>query len=260
MSSSVHLVKTDGSGTRRLTNLPSDQGEGRGLEVAVRDRHAPCPARTCGLVKPSGSVAELSADQVADVLHLPVRGTGASSSPPGSTCRSRIRPLSTCTCGDRSSPGARSPATPRTAVAVDVAPARAVAGERHLVDLGERGLGRVRPRRDADDLAGIAQIGAPDPAVAPAHRHRVDVDREPLVLRRVERRIGLDIVVALAVAVGVDDEWRPALRFASSPVPRTSCDRASRPRAPPTPLEVRACCWRPRRRSGGGWGSRSRSA
>ena len=54
------------------------------------------------------------------------------------------------------------------------------------------------------------------PEIVPStgnYRHRIKAGDDALVLARVDRLVGLDIVVALAVAVGVDDERRPALRF-----------------------------------------------
>ena len=53
-----------------------------------------------------------------------------------------------------------------------------------------------------------------DPQIEPsdrARRHAVERRVDALVLRRIDRLIGLDVGVALAVAVGVEDEHRPAL-------------------------------------------------
>ena len=72
---------------------------------------------------------------------------------------------------------------------------------------------RIVARSDAHDAAGIAQHGAPDRAVRRADGDAVEVHRDPLVLGRIDRLVGLDIGVALAVAVGVEDERRPALRL-----------------------------------------------
>src|SRR5579864_1425727 len=40
-----------------------------------------------------------------------------------------------------------------------------------------------------------------------------DVRRDPLILGRVDRLVGFDVIVALAIAVRVQDERRPALRL-----------------------------------------------
>ena len=101
---------------------------------------------------------------------------------------------------------------PEHAVGIDVAAARPEAGSRHLIELGERGMGRIVARCDARRAAGIAQHAPPNCAVGGADRHAVVVHRDALVLGRVERLIGLDPFVPPAVAIGVEDEWRPALR------------------------------------------------
>ena len=103
---------------------------------------------------------------------------------------------------------------PVDAVAIDVAAARPVAGKRRLVHFGERGLRRVRARIDPHDVAGHRESHhrSPDRAVHRIHGDCVKVDREPPVLRGIVRLAGLDVRVALAVAVGVENERRPALR------------------------------------------------
>ena len=102
---------------------------------------------------------------------------------------------------------------PEHALAVDVAAARPIAGHWRLVDLGERRVGRIGSRVHANHITGISQRSAPDRAVDRVHRDRVEADDDALVLGRVDRLVGLDIIGALAVAVGVDDERRPPLRF-----------------------------------------------
>jgi len=47
------------------------------------------------------------------------------------------------------------------------------------------------------------------PEIVPStgnYRHRIKAGDDALVLARVDRLVGLDVVVALAVAVGVEDE------------------------------------------------------
>jgi hypothetical protein len=109
---------------------------------------------------------------------------------------------------------------PIDAVGADVAASRPEAGERRLVDLGEARVRRIGPRRKPDDGAGIAEHRAPDRAVGRADRDGVVVDLDPLVLGRIDRLGRLDIIVALAVAVGVEDERRgAACTFGESPSP-----------------------------------------
>ena len=102
---------------------------------------------------------------------------------------------------------------PEHAVAIDVPPARPVARERRLVDFRQSRLGRIRSWIDADDVAGESQRRPPHRAIDRIHGDRVEVHHDPLVLGGIERLIGLDVLIPLAVAVGIDDERRPALRF-----------------------------------------------
>src|SRR5215470_9896781 len=98
--------------------------------------------------------------------------------------------------------------------AIDVHAARAMAGRGNVVDFRKRGGWRVGAGTHADDRAREGEHRAPDRAV-----HRIDADAversdDALVLRRIDRLVRLDIAfVALAVAVGVEDERRPALRL-----------------------------------------------
>ena len=102
---------------------------------------------------------------------------------------------------------------PHHALPVDVGAARAEAGHRHVVDLGQRRRRRVGARRQAHDRAGHAQRRAPDRAVDRARHHRVERRVDARVLGRDRRLIRLDVGVALAVAVGVEHQRRPALRL-----------------------------------------------
>jgi hypothetical protein len=52
-----------------------------------------------------------------------------------------------------------------------------------------------------------------DRAVDRARHDRVEAAGDALVLARIDRLVRLDIGVALAVAVGVEHQCRPALRF-----------------------------------------------
>jgi hypothetical protein len=73
---------------------------------------------------------------------------------------------------------------------------------------------RIETRIDANHIAGVSQRGAPDRPVGRAHGDRIQTGDDALVLLcRVDRLVGLDIVVPFAIAVGVENEGRPALRF-----------------------------------------------
>src|SRR5438094_686316 len=61
--------------------------------------------------------------------------------------------------------------------------------------------------------ARVAQRSAPDRAVDRVDRDRIEAGHDALVLCRIDRLVRLDIIVALAVAVGVEDQRRPALRL-----------------------------------------------
>src|SRR6266571_8255177 len=102
---------------------------------------------------------------------------------------------------------------PHHAFAVDVHSARRIAGERRLEHLGERGLRRIRSRIDADDEARIAEHRSPDRAVDRARGEPVETGHDALVLLRIDRIVRPDVVVAPAVAVGVQNERGPALRL-----------------------------------------------
>src|SRR5206468_10635551 len=98
---------------------------------------------------------------------------------------------------------------PHHAVGGHVDAARAPGALGRYEDLGERGLGGVGPGDDADDVAGLVHAAEADShRLAPdgiVHRARHDA-----VERGCQPRVAL---VALTVAVGVDDDGRPALRL-----------------------------------------------
>ena len=66
---------------------------------------------------------------------------------------------------------------------------------------------------DADDRAGVAAQRAPHRAVGRARHHGVEGRADALVLARLLRLAGLGVLVALAVAVGVEHQRGPALRL-----------------------------------------------
>src|SRR5258706_1182259 len=103
---------------------------------------------------------------------------------------------------------------PEHAIAGDVGAARREAGhgrlrvlERELIILGELCLGIV-----AYDAAGESRHAAPDAAVRRIGADAVEARNDPLILARIARLAGFGPTdVALAIAVGVQDEGRPAL-------------------------------------------------
>ena len=81
-----------------------------------------------------------------------------------------------------------------------------------LLGISERGIRRVRSRREADDVAGMRQVRPPDRAVRRRPADAVHAERDAGVLVGVDRLPRLVIaLVTLAVAVGVDDQRRPSL-------------------------------------------------
>src|SRR5208282_5319221 len=103
---------------------------------------------------------------------------------------------------------------PGDTVAVDVHAADAEAGLRDFIDLGECGIGWVRTRRQAEDVARMGEVRAPDRPVGRRPRDRVHAVRDARVLRGIDRLARLvPARGALAAADGIDDQRRPALRF-----------------------------------------------
>src|SRR5215813_9224725 len=102
---------------------------------------------------------------------------------------------------------------PDDAVAIDVHAARRVARHRRLVDFGQRRSRRVITEVDARNRSRKAEHRSPDRAVDRAYGDAVDAHRHALILRWIDRLLGIDIVVALAVAVRVEHERRQSLRL-----------------------------------------------
>ena len=102
---------------------------------------------------------------------------------------------------------------PHDSLLVDVGAADAEARQWDVVDFGERRLRGIRSRDDANDCPRKLAVGAPDRAVGRARHHGVETGHDPLVLGRIHGLVRLDVSVALAIAVGVEDHRRPALRF-----------------------------------------------
>src|SRR3954451_2535098 len=102
---------------------------------------------------------------------------------------------------------------PVDAVQVHITTARSISWQRRLIYLCQCGVRRVGARDDPHDVTGIADRGAPHGTVGGTDCNGIRVDDYTLVLPRIDRLIGLDVIVASAVAVGVEDERCPALRL-----------------------------------------------
>ena len=58
-------------------------------------------------------------------------------------------------------------------------------------------------RHNPDHGARISADGAPDRSVYRAWHHRVKAGHDALILGRIDRLVGLDVIVALAVSISV---------------------------------------------------------
>src|SRR5262249_54904861 len=84
---------------------------------------------------------------------------------------------------------------PGDTVAIDVHTARAVARQRRLVDLRQRGRRRVRARAHPYDVAGEGEHRAPHRTVVGIDADAVERGGDALVLARIDRLVRLDIVL-----------------------------------------------------------------
>src|SRR6267142_1750368 len=101
---------------------------------------------------------------------------------------------------------------PHAPLLVDIAAARAEAGQRDVVLLGQRFV-RILGRIDAHDGARAAAQRAPHRTVNRARHYRVEGRTDAHVLGRIHRLARLGVLVAHAVAVGVEHQRGPALRL-----------------------------------------------
>ncbi len=81
----------------------------------------------------------------------------------------------------------------------------------HFVYFRERGFCRIRSRIQPHDSARETESRAPDGAVGGAWSHCIETNLDAFIFRRIDGLIRLHVIIALAVAVGVQDEWSPAL-------------------------------------------------
>src|SRR5262245_28365539 len=107
---------------------------------------------------------------------------------------------------------------PYDTVAIDVHTARPVTIHggfglvpRHLVDFRQSGRRRVVAWIYPDDRSGKSQHRSPDGTVHRVHADAVVARYNPFVFCRINGLIGLYVVVAFAVAVGIENERRPSL-------------------------------------------------
>src|SRR5262249_5941890 len=84
---------------------------------------------------------------------------------------------------------------------------------RQFVDFSERGLGRIRPWVDSDNPTWKTEDRSPNGTIRPIDSHAIERTGAAFILHWIDGLIGLDVRVALAVAVRIEDERRPTLRF-----------------------------------------------
>src|SRR5262249_32552350 len=97
---------------------------------------------------------------------------------------------------------------PVDAIAIDVAAARAITGQKWLVDFRARRLCWIGAQHCANNRAGITDYAAPNRTVYGAHGNCIFVDGYPFVLRGIDRLVGFNIRTALPISDGVDNEGR----------------------------------------------------
>ena len=187
--------------------------------VARVDRHVGAEAQRVELIDPR-VVARLGAPRVGDASdlrqRLGIEGPALGTVLPGGG-RAVERALALAAIEARKVPARQR--RPDDAVAVDVHATRREAMDgrsrivdRRLVHFRQRRLRRVRTRVQPDDRAGEAERRSPDRTIG-RRRDGIEAAAEALVLRGIDRLIGLHVGVAPAVAVGVDDERGPSLRL-----------------------------------------------
>src|SRR5437899_8805131 len=203
--------KTHRIGHTQLDDLAADQRVQRIRLVAGLDRHIGAEPEYVVLVDPhiirvllgAGIALEARPRQCIEIEAL-----GAFLAVFGARPVERSLALATVEAGDVTAVERQ----PSDAVAVDIHAADAEAGKRHLVDLGKRGVGRIWPRIETDDVAGMRQVRAPDRAVNRRPGDCIHAKGQPSILGVIGRLTRLVVaLVTLAVAIGIYDEWGPAL-------------------------------------------------
>src|SRR5437867_5480476 len=107
---------------------------------------------------------------------------------------------------------------PHYILAVDIHAARSKPGSRcfrvvewHLVVFRQCRVGRIASRNEAYDAAGHTERGSPNGAINRTRANAVERNIDPLILRWIHWLIDIYKRVTLTVAVGIKDEWGPAL-------------------------------------------------
>ena len=196
-----------------MTNFPVDQRQQRIVSVAGGDRHIVAETERVELIDP-GVVARLGAARSGHALELRAR-IRIERPAFGAMLAGRRRPVERPLAFSPVEAGEMTACqrSPDDAIAVDIHAARRIPVGRRFIDLGQCGRRRVWSRSNPHDRPGIAQHRAPDRPIERAGGDTVQAGHDALVLVRIDRLVGLDIIVALAVAVGVENEGGPALRL-----------------------------------------------
>src|SRR5580704_17603141 len=212
-------VEAERIGHAQGHELAVDQRQEPFGAVAGGDRHIGAETQRVELIDP-GVIARLGAAGARVILQFR-SGERVERPALGALPADRLRPVQralTFLAVEAGEMAARQ-RHPHDALLVDVHTARRIAMHlrlrvvpRWLVEFGQRGFRRVGARDQVNNAARKAERRPPDRPVGRADRDAVEPGDDALVLLRIDRLVGLDIVVALAVAVGVEDEGGPALR------------------------------------------------
>ena len=108
--------------------------------------------------------------------------------------------------------------------------------ERRLVDLGERGLGRIVPGIEAHDAARDSRAPAPDRAVGRVVGDGVEAGDDALVLRRIDRLFGSTYSSRLPLPLVSRMNAVQPCDFSSSPVSSNILRVEPADDPPPPPL------------------------
>src|SRR5262249_14591384 len=98
-------------------------------------------------------------------------------------------------------------------VACDIAASWSETRRRRLVNFSERRVRRIGPWHDANHISRITDYCSPDRTICGTDGDSIRVDQDTLVLRGIERLVGLDVCVSLSIAVGIEDKGCPSLRL-----------------------------------------------
>src|SRR5262249_39978865 len=194
----------------QLDDLSIRQGVQRIRKIAGADRNVLTQAENVVLIDPRvvralGGALSASEGWPGNRIERPALGAQV----PFRGTRSIERPLALAAieAGDVS---ARQ-GDPCSPLSIDVEPAHSISRRRDFVDFGERGLGWIRSELHANDPTRVTDVRSPDRAIERTVGDAVEPEPDALVLGGIIRLVGFGVRVPLAIAVGVDDERRPAL-------------------------------------------------